>query len=549
MPWNGYNFEDSILVSEKVAREDRFTSIHIQELTCIARDTKLGSEEITGDIPNVGEGSLSKLDESGIVYVGAEVNAGDILVGKITPKGETQLSPEEKLLRAIFGEKASDVKDTSLRVPSSTNGTVIGVEVFTRDGVEKDERTLTIESEHLEVAKKDSDDEAKIINQATKFRLIDIIKNKKLIKAKGFKKGSSITADLLSELELDELFAVRLADESLNEQIVDAEKQLKSHLKVIKEKFEEKKNKITRGHDLAPGVIKIVKVFLAIRRRIQPGDKMAGRHGNKGVISEIMPIEDMPHDENGNPVDIVLNPLGVPSRMNVGQVLETHLGAAAKGIGMKIDQMLKDRAKIDILRKYLDKLYNSDAAIAENINSLNNNEIMVLAENLRDGLPIATPVFDGAKETQIKSMLDDAGLSKTGQITLFDGRTGKQFERPVTVGYMYMIKLNHLVDDKMHARSTGSYSLVTQQPLGGKAQFGGQRFGEMEVWALEAYGAAYTLQEMLTVKSDDVAGRTKMYKSIVDGNYSMDANIPESFNVLSKEIKSLGINIDLDSED
>ena len=549
MPWNGYNFEDSILVSEKVAREDRFTSIHIQEMTCIARDTKLGSEEITGDIPNVGEGSLSKLDESGIVYVGAEVNAGDILVGKITPKGETQLSPEEKLLRAIFGEKASDVKDTSLRVPSSTNGTVIGVEVFTRDGVDKDERTLTIESEHLDDAKKDSDDEAKIINQATKFRLIDIIKNQKVTKAKGFKKGSSITADQLHELELNDLFAIRLADESLNEKIVDAEKQLKSHIKIIKEKFEEKKNKITRGHDLAPGVIKIVKVFLAIRRRIQPGDKMAGRHGNKGVISEIMPIEDMPHDENGNPVDIVLNPLGVPSRMNVGQVLETHLGAAAKGIGMKIDQMIKDKAKSDTLRNYLNKLYNSDAAIAEDLDSLNNNEIMVLAENLRNGLPVATPVFDGAKETQIKSMLDDAGLSKTGQITLFDGRTGKQFERPVTVGYMYMIKLNHLVDDKMHARSTGSYSLVTQQPLGGKAQFGGQRFGEMEVWALEAYGAAYTLQEMLTVKSDDVAGRTKMYKSIVDGNYSMDANIPESFNVLSKEIKSLGINIDLDSED
>ena len=549
MPWNGYNFEDSILVSEKVAREDRFTSIHIQEMTCIARDTKLGSEEITGDIPNVGEGSLSKLDESGIVYVGAEVNAGDILVGKITPKGETQLSPEEKLLRAIFGEKASDVKDTSLRVPSSTNGTVIGVEVFTRDGVDKDERTLTIESEHLDDAKKDSDDEAKIINQATKFRLIDIIKNQKVTKAKGFKKGSSITADQLHELELNDLFAIRLADESMNEKIVDAEKQLKSHIKIIKEKFEEKKNKITRGHDLAPGVIKIVKVFLAIRRRIQPGDKMAGRHGNKGVISEIMPIEDMPHDENGNPVDIVLNPLGVPSRMNVGQVLETHLGAAAKGIGMKIDQMIKDKAKTDTLRNYLNKLYNSDAAIAEDLDSLNNNEIMVLAENLRNGLPVATPVFDGAKETQIKSMLDDAGLSSTGQITLFDGRTGKQFERPVTVGYMYMIKLNHLVDDKMHARSTGSYSLVTQQPLGGKAQFGGQRFGEMEVWALEAYGAAYTLQEMLTVKSDDVAGRTKMYKSIVDGNYSMDANIPESFNVLSKEIKSLGINIDLDSED
>ena len=548
MPWNGYNFEDSILLSEKVAREDRFTSIHIQELTCIARDTKLGSEEITADIPNVGEGSLGKLDDCGIVYVGAEVNAGDILVGKITPKGETQLSPEEKLLRAIFGEKASDVKDSSLRVPSSTNGTVIGVEVFTRDGVDKDERTKSIEADHLADAQKDSDDEIRIVNQATKIRLVDLIKGNKVIKGTGLKKGSKPDASDLSELELDSLLSVRTDNENANTKIEDAEKQLKKHLKEIKEKFEERKQKITRGHDLAPGVIKIVKVYMAIKRRIQPGDKMAGRHGNKGVISEIMPIEDMPYDEQGNSVDVVLNPLGVPSRMNVGQVLETHLGAAAKGIGEKINLMMKENAKADELKKYLDKLYNSDAAIKENLNSLSNTEIMTLAGNLRDGMPVATPVFDGAKESQIKSLLTEAGLDESGQITLYDGRTGRKFERPVTVGYMYMIKLNHLVDDKMHARSTGSYSLVTQQPLGGKAQFGGQRFGEMEVWALEAYGAAYTLQEMLTVKSDDVSGRTKMYKNIVDGNYAMDANVPESFNVLSKEIKSLGINIELDSE-
>jgi len=548
MPWNGYNFEDSILLSEKVAREDRFTSIHIQELTCIARDTKLGSEEITADIPNVGEGSLGKLDDCGIVYVGAEVKAGDILVGKITPKGETQLSPEEKLLRAIFGEKASDVKDSSLRVPSSTNGTVIGVEVFTRDGVEKDERTKSIETDHLADAQKDSDDEIRIVNQATRLRLVDLIKGNKVVKGTGLKKGSKPDASDLSELELDSLLSVRTDNENANSKIEDAEKQLKKHLKEIKEKFEERKQKITRGHDLAPGVIKIVKVYMAIKRRIQPGDKMAGRHGNKGVISEIMPIEDMPYDEQGNSVDVVLNPLGVPSRMNVGQVLETHLGAAAKGIGEKINLMMRENAKAEELKKYLDKLYNTDATIKENLESLSNTEIMTLAGNLRDGMPVATPVFDGAKESQIKSLLTEAGLDASGQITLYDGRTGRKFERPVTVGYMYMIKLNHLVDDKMHARSTGSYSLVTQQPLGGKAQFGGQRFGEMEVWALEAYGAAYTLQEMLTVKSDDVAGRTKMYKNIVDGNYAMDANVPESFNVLSKEIKSLGINIELDSE-
>ena len=548
MPWNGYNFEDSILMSEKVSREDRFTSIHIQELTCISRDTKLGSEEITSDIPNVGEGSLNKLDECGMVYVGAEVKAGDILVGKITPKGETQLSPEEKLLRAIFGEKASDVKDTSLRVPSSINGTVIGVEVFTRDGMEKDDRTKAIELDHLSDAKKDTDDQVRIINDATRIRLVDILKGSKVSKGPGLKKGASISADDLKDLSLDDLLSIRTSDDSINDAIEDAEKALKLYLKDIEESFQEKKQKIIRGHDLAPGVIKIVKVYLAVKRRIQPGDKMAGRHGNKGVISEIMPIEDMPYDAEGNPVDIVLNPLGVPSRMNVGQVLETHMGAAAKGIGLKINKMIKAKAKADELKKYLDILYNKNATIKEDLNSFTNAEIQTLAENLQDGLPIATPVFDGAKESEIKELLKLADLPESGQLTLFDGRSGRKFERPVTVGYMYMIKLNHLVDDKMHARSTGSYSLVTQQPLGGKAQFGGQRFGEMEVWALEAYGAAYTLQEMLTVKSDDVAGRTKMYKNIVDGNYQMDANIPESFNVLTKEIRSLGINLELDSD-
>ena len=548
MPWNGYNFEDSILMSEKVSREDRFTSIHIQELTCISRDTKLGSEEITSDIPNVGEGSLGKLDECGMVYVGAEVKAGDILVGKITPKGETQLSPEEKLLRAIFGEKASDVKDTSLRVPSSINGTVIGVEVFTRDGMEKDDRTKSIELDHLAATKKDTDDQVNIINDATRIRMVDILKGAKVSKGPGLKKGATISAEDLQELSLDDMLSIRAADDSTNDKIEDTEKALKLYLKDIEESFQEKKQKIIRGHDLAPGVIKIVKVYLAVKRRIQPGDKMAGRHGNKGVISEIMPIEDMPYDTEGNPVDIVLNPLGVPSRMNVGQVLETHMGAAAKGIGLKINKMIKDKVKADELRKYLDVLYNKNATIKEDLNSFNNSEIQTLAENLQDGLPIATPVFDGAKESEIKELLKLADLPESGQLTLFDGRSGRQFERPVTVGYMYMIKLNHLVDDKMHARSTGSYSLVTQQPLGGKAQFGGQRFGEMEVWALEAYGASYTLQEMLTVKSDDVAGRTKMYKNIVDGNYQMDANIPESFNVLTKEIRSLGINLELDSE-
>ena len=450
------------------------------------------------------------------------------------------------MLRAIFGEKASDVKDTSQR--SSAKGTVINVEVFTRDGVEKDERTQAIEQDHLDKSKKDADDEAFVVEQATKTRLCDLLKGKKAIKGNGIKKGETLSLEKLEELDLNDLFSIRTDTDTINDVIEDTEKSYKSYAKDIKARFEEKKAKIIRGHDLAPGVIKIVKVYLAIKRRIQPGDKMAGRHGNKGVISEIMPVEDMPYDKDGHPVDIVLNPLGVPSRMNVGQILETHMGCAAKGIGQKIDLMLKENAKPAELKTYLDKLYNTNAANKEDINSFNNTEIMELAHNLKDGLPIATPVFDGAKESEVKDLLKLADLPESGQFTLYDGRTGSKFDRPVTVGYMYIIKLNHLVDDKMHARSTGSYSLVTQQPLGGKAQFGGQRFGEMEVWALEAYGASYTLQEMLTVKSDDVSGRTKMYKNIVDGSYEMDANIPESFNVLSKEIKSLGINLELDSE-
>jgi DNA-directed RNA polymerase subunit beta len=550
MPWNGYNFEDSILVSERVVKEDRFTTIHIQELTCIARDTKLGSEEITSDIPNVGEGALSKLDESGIVYIGAEVAPGDILVGKVTPKGETQLTPEEKLLRAIFGEKASDVKDTSLRVPTSTKGTVIDVQVFTRDGLEKDPRSLEIEKEQLKRIRKDLNEEYRIVDTTTFERLHAALVGQKVSSGKGVKKGQVLTQEELEEMDHEQLFKLRMADDVLNEQIDRAEEQLKERRIILDERFEDKKRKLETGDDLAPGVLKIVKVYLAIKRRIQPGDKMAGRHGNKGVISVIMPIEDMPHDASGEPVDIVLNPLGVPSRMNVGQVLEMHLGMASKGLGVKIDNMIREQKKVAEIRKFLDEVYNKtgESATKEDLKSFSDEEVIELAGNLTAGVPMATPVFDGAKESEIKDLLRLADLSDTGQTVLFDGRTGDQFERPVTVGYMYILKLNHLVDDKMHARSTGSYSLVTQQPLGGKAQFGGQRFGEMEVWALEAYGAAYTLQEMLTVKSDDVAGRTKMYKNIVDGDHRMEPGMPESFNVLVKEIRSLGINMELETD-
>ncbi|MBB3048988.1 DNA-directed RNA polymerase subunit beta [Litorivivens lipolytica] len=550
MPWNGYNFEDSILVSERVVKEDRFTTIHIQELTCVARDTKLGPEEISADIPNVGESALAKLDESGIVYIGAEVGPGDILVGKVTPKGETQLTPEEKLLRAIFGEKASDVKDTSLRVPSGTKGTIIDVQVFTRDGLEKDKRAQEIEKMQLDKFRKDLNEEYRILEEALYARLTSALKGQKVVSGAGLKKGAELTDDVLNGLDKDDWFKLRLSDDGLNSLLEDASNQLEAQKESLERRFEDKKRKLATGDDLAPGVLKIVKVYLAIKRRIQPGDKMAGRHGNKGVISVIMPEEDMPFDENGVPVDIVLNPLGVPSRMNVGQILETHLGLAAKGLGEKIDDMIRSQKAVAEIRNLLEEIYNkaSDALRVEDIKSFSDAEVIELAQNLRGGVPMATPVFDGAAESEIKELLKLAGLPESGQMVLRDGRSGVEFDRPVTVGYMYMLKLNHLVDDKMHARSTGSYSLVTQQPLGGKAQFGGQRFGEMEVWALEAYGAAYTLQEMLTVKSDDVNGRTKMYKNIVDGDQRMEPGMPESFNVLVKEIRSLGINIDLETE-
>ena len=546
MPWNGYNFEDSILISERIVKEDRFTTIHIQELTCIARDTKLGSEEITADIPNVGEGALSKLDESGIVYIGAEVSAGDILVGKVTPKGETQLTPEEKLLRAIFGEKASDVKDTSQRVPTSVTGTVIDVQVFTRDGLEKDKRAMEIEEYQLAQVRKDIDDEFRIVEGATYERLAKALLNKVVVGGPKLKKGQKVTADYLNNLPRENWFKLRMSDDKANKQLELAEEQLKLRRLDLDERYEDKRKKLTQGDDLAPGVLKIVKVYLAIKRRIQPGDKMAGRHGNKGVISVIMPVEDMPYDETGEPVDIVLNPLGVPSRMNVGQILETHLGAASRGLGGRISAMLEAKKKAADIRKLLIEIYNKIGDKKEDIKELSDEEVLELAQNLRGGVPMATPVFDGAAEVEVKSMLELAGIDESGQFWLSDGRTGETFDRQVTVGIMYMLKLNHLVDDKMHARSTGSYSLVTQQPLGGKAQFGGQRFGEMEVWALEAYGAAYTLQEMLTVKSDDVAGRTKMYKNIVDGDHRMEPGMPESFNVLVKEIRSLVIDMELD---
>ncbi|RUO42799.1 DNA-directed RNA polymerase subunit beta [Aliidiomarina taiwanensis] len=537
MPWNGYNFEDSILISERVVEEDRLTSIHIQELTSTARDTKLGAEEITADIPNVGESALSKLDESGIVYIGAEVQGGDILVGKVTPKGETQLTPEEKLLRAIFGEKASDVKDSSLRVPNGITGTVIDVQVFTRDGLEKDKRALDIEAMQLAQVRKDLTDEFKILEDGILARV------RTLLLANGFDESK------LAAIDRTKWISQSVKDEKAQAALEQLAQQYEDTRADYDKRYEQKRLKITQGDDLQPGVLKIVKVYLAVKRDIAPGDKMAGRHGNKGVISTIVPIEDMPFDEDGEPVDIVLNPLGVPSRMNVGQILETHLGAAARGIGRKIEKMLAEQEKLDKLRTFLQEVYDLGHGRQKvDISSFSDDEVLRLADNLKAGLPIASPVFDGAEESEIKELLKMADLPESGQITLYDGRTGDAFERPVTVGYMYMLKLNHLVDDKMHARSTGSYSLVTQQPLGGKAQFGGQRFGEMEVWALEAYGAAYTLQEMLTVKSDDVEGRTKMYKNIVGGNYEMDPGMPESFNVLLKEIRSLGISIELEDE-
>jgi len=549
MPWNGYNFEDSILISERVVQEDRYTTIHIEELTCVARDTKLGPEEITADIPNVSEQALSRLDESGVVYIGAEVRAGDILVGKVTPKGESQLTPEEKLLRAIFGEKASDVKDSSLRVPPGMDGTVIDVQVFTRDGIEKDKRAKQIEESEIRRVKKDFDDQFRILEAAIYARLRSQIVGKVANGGPGLKKGDTVTDAYLDGLKKSDWFSIRMKDEDAAEAIERAQKQIEAHEKEFEKRFADKRAKIMQGDDLAPGVLKMVKVYLAVKRRIQPGDKMAGRHGNKGVVSTIVPVEDMPYMADGTTIDIVLNPLGVPSRMNIGQILETHLGWAAKGLGRRIDEMLQARASVAELRRFLDQIYNHDRTVVGervDLDQFSDEELITLAKNLTGGVPMATPVFDGATEEEIKQMLELAGLPASGQTQLFDGRTGEPFERPVTVGYMHMLKLNHLVDDKMHARSTGPYSLVTQQPLGGKAQFGGQRFGEMEMWALEAYGAAYTMQEMLTVKSDDVQGRNQMYKNIVDGNHEMVAGMPESFNVLVKEIRSLAINMELE---
>jgi DNA-directed RNA polymerase subunit beta len=546
MPWNGYNFEDSILISERVVADDRFTSVHIEELTVVARDTKLGAEEITRDIATLGESQLGRLDESGIVYIGAEVEAGDVLVGKVTPKGETQLTPEEKLLRAIFGEKASDVKDTSLRVPSGMIGTVIDVQVFTREGIERDKRAQSIIDDMLKGYKQDLADQMRIVERDTFSRIEKLLTNR--VAAKGPKKlvkGTKITKAYLESVEHYHWFDISLVDEDAQQQLENLRDSLEQTRKDFDVAFEAKRKKLTQGDELPPGVQKMVKVYLAVKRRLQPGDKMAGRHGNKGVVSKIVPIEDMPHMADGTPMDIVLNPLGVPSRMNIGQILETHLGWAAKGLGHRIGEMLRKQVAAAEIRKFMNKIYNSSGR-SEDIDGLTEKEVVELAENLQSGVPFATPVFDGAHESEIKAMLELAGLPSNGQVELFDGRTGESFERQVTVGYMHVLKLHHLVDDKMHARSTGPYSLVTQQPLGGKAQFGGQRFGEMEVWALEAYGAAYVLQEMLTVKSDDVNGRTKVYENIVKGEHKIDAGMPESFNVLVKEIRSLAIDIDLE---
>ncbi|GGG04226.1 MULTISPECIES: DNA-directed RNA polymerase subunit beta [Cysteiniphilum] len=549
MPWNGFNFEDSILLSERIVEDDRYTSIHIEELTCIARGTKLGAEEITSDIPNVSEHALNKLDEAGIIHIGANVAPGDVLVAKITPKAEQQLTPEEKLLRAIFGEKASDVKDSSLRMPTGMYGTVINVQVFTRDGLEKDQRSVEIEKAELARIRKDLRDEYRIVEGAVRSYLLQELNGKKALAGpSGIKRGQEITKEYLKNLEFVQWLDIRAEDEATMEAITRCKAQIEQARKDFETKFEAKRKKLTQGDDLSPGVLKIVKVFVAVKRRIQPGDKMAGRHGNKGVVSRILPIEDMPYLEDGTPMDIVLNPLGVPSRMNIGQVLETHMGMAARALGHKVSDALEASQKAQDIRKTLEEVYNTIGNKKVDLSQLDDDQVIEMAYNLRAGVPIATPVFDGAKEKDIKDLLKLCGLNESGQAQLYDGRTGLPFDRHVTVGYMYMLKLDHLVDDKMHARSTGSYSLVTQQPLGGKAQFGGQRFGEMEVWALQAYGAAYTLREMLTVKSDDVNGRTRMYKNIVDGNFKMDASLPESFNVLMKEVRALGIDIDLESD-
>jgi len=556
MPWNGYNFEDSILISERVVSEDRYTSIHIEELVVMARDTKLGAEEITRDIPNLSEQQLNRLDESGIIYVGAEVQPGDTLVGKVTPKGETTLTPEEKLLRAIFGEKASDVKDTSLRVDQGSQGVVIDVQVFTREGIQRDKRAQQIIDDELKRFRLDLNDQLRIV-EADAFDRIEKLLNGRVANGGPQKlaKGTKIDKAYLASVEKFHWFDIRPAEDEVATQLESIKNALEQTRHSFDLAFEEKRKKLTQGDELPAGVLKMVKVYLAVKRRLQPGDKMAGRHGNKGVVSKIVPVEDMPYMADGTPADIVLNPLGVPSRMNIGQVLEVHLGWAGKGIGQRIGDMLQQEAKVSELRKFLEEVYNSRGR-TEELSQLSDDELVAMAQNLTNGVPYATPVFDGASEDEIKAMLKLAypdelaerkGLTpERTQAHLFDGRTGDRFERPTTIGYMHYLKLHHLVDDKMHARSTGPYSLVTQQPLGGKAQFGGQRFGEMEVWALEAYGAAYVLQEMLTVKSDDVVGRTKVYESIVKGEHAIEAGMPESFNVLVKEIRSLGLDIELE---
>ncbi|MBM3523708.1 MAG: DNA-directed RNA polymerase subunit beta, partial [Alphaproteobacteria bacterium] len=551
MPWNGYNFEDSILISERIVRDDVFTSIHIEEFEVMARDTKLGQEEITRDIPNVGEEALKDLDEAGIVYIGADVKPGDILVGKVTPKGESPMTPEEKLLRAIFGEKASDVRDTSLRLPPGVSGTVVEVRVFSRRGVDKDERALAIERAEIERLAKDRDDERAILERNFLARLKDLLLNRKAVSGpKGLEEGTRITEEVLGRYTVGQMAQIVVANDKVMADLEALKRQFEDGIAALQSRFENKVEKLQRGDELPPGVMKMVKVFVAVKRKLQPGDKMAGRHGNKGVISKIVPMEDMPHLEDGTPVDLVLNPLGVPSRMNVGQILETHLGWACHGLGRQVAQALDaSRGQTDgavkKLRGLLRDVYDPASREGADVAGLSDEHVFELADNLRDGVPIASPVFDGAREDDIVAMLKRARLDPSGQVTLTDGRTGEPFERKVTVGYIYMLKLHHLVDDKIHARSIGPYSLVTQQPLGGKAQFGGQRFGEMEVWALEAYGAAYSLQEMLTVKSDDVSGRTKVYEAIVRGDDTFEAGVPESFNVLVKELQSLGLSVEL----
>ena len=548
MPWNGYNFEDSILISERIVKDDVFTSIHIEEFEVMARDTKLGQEDITRDIPNVGEEALKNLDEAGIVYIGAEVKPGDILVGKVTPKGESPMTPEEKLLRAIFGEKASDVRDTSLKLPPGVAGTVVEVRVFSRRGVDKDERALAIERSEIDDLAKDRDDERAILERSFLARLTVLLLGKNAVGGpKGLKSGTKITQKVLDEFTAGQNSQIVVSDDEVMKDVEELKKHFEESIAALQARFDNKVDKLQRGDDLSPGVMKMVKIFIAVKRKLQPGDKMAGRHGNKGVISRIVPVEDMPYLEDGQPIDIVLNPLGVPSRMNVGQILETHLGWASAKLGEQIGEMLDVvGGNVDIkgLRARLEDVY-GDKEYKNKVATLDDNEVLEMSGNLRSGVPMATPVFDGAHEVDINEMLTKAGLDTSGQMTLIDGRTGETFDRKVTVGYIYMLKLHHLVDDKIHARSIGPYSLVTQQPLGGKAQFGGQRFGEMEVWALEAYGASYTLQEMLTVKSDDVSGRTKVYEAIVRGDDTFEAGIPESFNVLVKELHSLGLNVEL----